>query len=86
MKYVLAVFAVIAGLYCLHRMALGWERRGWIYYRTRHGSSGGLGSALLEIQAIVEPSKRHVLEERMKDDREPDEAGDPPSPGPTHPH
>ena len=78
MKYALWGFAAVGCLYCLHRLGLWAERRGWIYYLKRRGSSGALGSALLEVQAIMEPSKRHVLEERQKDDSERPECGDPP--------
>jgi len=81
MKYVFVVFAVLLGLLCFHRIAVWSERRGWIYYRTRRGRSGSLGNAFLEVQGIFEPSTRHVLEERVKDDREADESGDPPDAG-----
>jgi hypothetical protein len=81
MKYALFGLAVLGGSYCLHRIAVWAERRGWIYYRTKRGSSGALGNALLEVQAIMEPSKQYVLEERVRDDAEADEAGDPPAPG-----
>ncbi|HEU0093268.1 MAG TPA: hypothetical protein VFS78_14220 [Vicinamibacteria bacterium] len=67
--------------YGLHRCALWMERRGWIYYRKRHGSSGGLGTALLEMQAILEPSKRHVLEIRRSEDVADEDSSDPPKPG-----
>jgi hypothetical protein len=46
-----------------------------------HSGSGALGNALLEAQAIIEPSTQHVLEERVKDDLERDETGDPRDPG-----
>lgn len=48
MSYALWGLAALAGLYGLHRIALWAERRGWIYYGNKHGSSGALGSALLE--------------------------------------
>jgi hypothetical protein len=78
MKYAFWGFAAVGCLYGFHSLALWAERRGWIYYSKRRGSSGALGSALLEVQAIMEPSKRFVLEERRKDDSEPSESGDPP--------
>jgi hypothetical protein len=78
MKYALWGFAAVGCLYSLHSLALWAERRGWIYYLKRRGSSGALGSALLEVQAIIEPSKRYALEERRKDDSERPEPGDPP--------
>ena len=40
-----------------------------------------LGTAMLEIQSMIEPSKRHVVAERVKDDSETEGSGDPPIPG-----
>ena len=80
MRYAIWGLAVLAGLYCLHRIGLWAERRGWIYYMKKHGSSGALGNAPLEMQAIIEPSKHYVLEEQTKDHSETQEAGDPPAP------
>ena len=81
MKYALwglALVGGLGGLYCLHRIALWAEQRGWVYYRDRRGS-GTLGNAFLEVQAIIEPSKRYVLEERLEDEHETQESGDPPA-------
>lgn len=80
MRYAIWGLGVVAGLYCLHRIGLWAEKRGWIYYRKKHGGSGALGNVLLEMQAIIEPSKRYVLEERTKAGSETQEAGDPPVP------
>jgi hypothetical protein len=76
MKY--ALFAILAGLalYGAHRLGLWAERRGWIYYRQRRGSSGTLSQAMLEVQALVEPAKRYVLEEQRRDEVEAGESGD----------
>jgi hypothetical protein len=81
MRYVLVGIAVLGALYCLHRTAMWAEGRGWIYYRTKHGSSGALGNAFLEAQAIIEPSAKHVVEERRKDGLDAAKAGDSPDPG-----
>lgn len=81
MKYMFIGLAVLAAFYGLHRIAMWAERRGWIYYRTKRGSSAALGNALLAAQAILEPSTKHVLEERMKGALEAQEAGEPPEPG-----
>ena len=78
MKYALVGLAVLAALYCLHRIAVWAERHGWIYYRTKHGSSGAVGNAFLEVQGIFDPAAKHVLEERLRDDVDAEEAGDPP--------
>jgi hypothetical protein len=77
-KYALIALAVIGGVYGVHRFALWAEARGWIYYRKKHGSSGSLGNAFLEVQSIFEPSARAALEERVKDDHDAEESGDPP--------
>jgi hypothetical protein len=65
----------VAILYALHLLATYAEKRGWIYYRKKHGSVT-VGSAFLEIQALMEPSKRHVLEQRRRDDFDDQESGD----------
>jgi len=81
MRYVLVGFAVLGVLYTIHRIAVWAEGRGWIYYLKKQGSSGALGNAFLEVQAMIEPSAKHVLEERLIEDLEAEEAGDPPDPG-----
>ncbi len=76
----LAVLAVlgVGVLYCLHRLAVWAEQRGWIYYRKKHGSSGTLSSAVLEVQSLLEPSKQYVLEEKTREQVEEEDSGDPP--------
>ncbi|HEX4826090.1 MAG TPA: hypothetical protein VFV19_17460 [Candidatus Polarisedimenticolaceae bacterium] len=72
----LVVAFLAAVLYGAHRLLERSEGRG-----ERHrGGSGALGTAFLEIQAMVEPSKRVVLEERRKEPSEGLENGDPPEP------
>lgn len=78
MRFALIAAAVAAGLYGLHRLAVWAERRGWIYYREKRGSSGTVGNALLEVLALFEPSTRHVVEERRREAVEDDESGEPP--------
>jgi hypothetical protein len=76
MKYFL--WAIVAGvcLYVLHRIALWAEDRGWIFYRHKGASGGTLGTALLELQTILEPTKRHVVEERVSKGPATQESGD----------
>ncbi len=73
--------ALLAGLFGLHRLALWAEGRGCLHYRRRRGASGALGNAFLEVQAIFEPSRRHVLEERVKQEPESKPWASPPGPG-----
>ncbi len=55
---------VVLGLYGLHRLALWMEERGWIYYWRRRAGSGALGNAVMGVQQILEPGKKHTLEVR----------------------
>ena len=67
---------VVAGvLYAIHLLATWAESRGWMHYRKRHGSVT-VGSAFLEVQALMEPGTRHVLEQRRRDDFDDQESGD----------
>lgn len=68
-------------LYALHRLALWMEGRGWIYYKTS-GSSSTKTNAFLSLQALIEPSKQYVVEERIhqEDDSVDAPSGAPPAP------
>ncbi len=79
MRYALYAILASACVYGLHRLAVHAEGRGWIRYRHSRGAGSALGNALLEVHAILEPSKRYVLEERKRDEAEESESGDPPA-------
>jgi hypothetical protein len=84
-KTLLIWAAILAGagvvLFALDRLALWMEARGWLYWRkTQHSSSGSLGNAFLEIQTMVDPGKRHVLEVRRQEETEDADSGAPPDP------
>jgi hypothetical protein len=71
-----------AALLALDRLLLWMESRGWIYWRrTKKQTGAHLGDAFLEIQAMVQPGMRHVVEERRAEGHEEDESGDPPEAG-----
>jgi hypothetical protein len=65
-------------LIVLHIVADYAERRGWIYYRKRHGSWQAVGAAMAEVQAIYRPEQQYVreLKERRDTYREDDDGGD----------
>ena len=46
----------------------------------KHGTSGSLTAATLELQSLLEPDRRHVLTATQRDESEEDEDGDPPEP------
>jgi hypothetical protein len=80
----LAAVALVALLVGLDRLFLAFEARGWMYWRrTKHRPSGGLGHAMLEIHAILEPGKKYVVEGRRRENVEDRESGDPPQRGTT---
>ncbi len=81
MWYALSCIAAVAGLYGLHRLGVWAEGRGWIYYRKKHGSSGTLLNAVLEVHSLFDPSKRYVLEEKNRDRAEEQDRDDPPTTG-----
>jgi len=71
---------IAAALYALHRFALWAESRGWIYYMKSHGSSTRAGSAMLEVQQLLEPSKKHIIEVKQDQRGVEDDQGEPPDP------
>jgi len=77
-KIVLWLLVVGLALLALDRVGLWMERRGWIYYRRRKPASSALGNAFLEVQALLEPEKRTLLELRQEEPHEEDESGEPP--------
>ena len=78
--FTLGALALGAALYGLHRLALRLERKGHLYYIHSKPSSSALGNAALAVQSILEPGKRHVVEERQAERSERRESGDPPDP------
>jgi hypothetical protein len=83
MKLLVALVVIVGGLFALDRFALWMESRGWIYYRRRKPSTSTLGNAFLQVQSLLEPEKRTLLEVRREEQVEEDESGEPPDPGAT---
>jgi hypothetical protein len=54
--------AVLFALAAIDRVLL-WCQHGWIYYR--HSRRHSAGTALLNIEAFFQPSRRHVIELRQ---------------------
>lgn len=71
---------VCAALIAVHRLALWMEARGWIYWTRSRGWSSRAGNAFLELQQLLDPSRKHVLEMKtgQKQNREQDRSGAPP--------
>lgn len=75
--------AAAAALVALDRLALWMERRGWIYWRRRRGRGSGVGNALLDVHALLEPDRRAMVDAIRSEDEEveKDGAGGPKDPG-----
>jgi hypothetical protein len=81
MIIVLWVATAAIALLVLDRLLLLMERRGWIYYRKKQPSRTSLGNAFLEIQSILEPSKKIMVVVKKEEKKEQSESGDPPRAG-----
>jgi hypothetical protein len=80
LKFAGIVVAITVALFLLDRFLLWCESRGWIYWRRRRGSPGTAAGAFLEMQAMLEPGKEHVLKETKRVHEERDDEGEPPEP------
>ena len=77
-KPVVLVAGVCVILYLMHRLALWLESRGWLYYLNSKPSPSSAGNAMLELQSLAEPLKKHILEIKREEQVEEEESGDPP--------
>ena len=69
---------VVVTLFMIDRLALWAEERGWIYWRRKKAQTGALGSALMEMNVITNPSAQHVIEAKGAKKLEERENDDPP--------
>jgi hypothetical protein len=76
MQLVLIVTACAVVLFAIDRLASWAESRGWIYWRRRKASPGTRAGAMLEIQSLLEPGKRHVRQAHGRELEDEDDAGD----------
>lgn len=79
MSFTRVAAVVLLGLVALviiDRLLLAAERRGWIYWRRSRASVSRASSALLSIQSIFEPDRKHVVEERAREEAAIDVAAD----------
>ncbi|MCZ7583030.1 MAG: hypothetical protein M5R36_06675 [Deltaproteobacteria bacterium] len=78
--WIVKIAIVVVALLVVDRLLLALEKRGLIYWRKRKASPGTVGNALLELQSMLEPSKKHVVEQRKNEQTEKEAEGDPPEP------
>ena len=75
--FLTSIFVLSAGpilcVYFLKRL-LGWmDEHDWIIYRGDVPTYGSLGNAFLELQAMFEPQKEHVLELKEEEEQKRDQ-------------
>ena len=71
------VLMVPVGIFCVDRLLLWMERRGWIYYRITRPDPRNLGPAFLEVQSLFESEKKYILEEQVSQKEQDDDEGGP---------
>ena len=70
MKFIIIAVAIISGITLFHLLALWMEKKGWIYYLHTKPSSSRLGNVFMEVQSILEPGKKHIIEIKKEQKRE----------------
>ena len=79
MQAILSALAVAGLLWGIHRFLTYAEERGWVYYRKKRGSYGGLG-VTSNFLNMYDPSRKHlqeaVREGEWKRDEDDDGDGD----------
>ena len=78
MVYLLWGVGILVGSYGLHRILLKMEEWGWIYYKKKP-QGAGIGSALQEMNALLNPNSK-VVKERKFEVHEEDKAEEGPFP------
>ena len=80
MRSALVLVGAAILLWGLHRFLGYAEERGWIYYRRKRGSYGGLG-VTSNFLNMYDPSRRHMQEVVREGEwkRDEDDDGDPPA-------
>lgn len=63
--YGLVVAGLLVGVFALDRFLCWCELRGWIYYRLSPRQRRSLGAAAFQVEALLQPEKRHVYELRQ---------------------
>lgn len=62
MRIAIVILLIFFGLYLVNKICLWAEDRGYLYYRRKKPEGGAMGSALLELQGMLNPSARHIIE------------------------
>jgi hypothetical protein len=77
----LALLGIVAAVFVVDRILLAMEKHGWIDYRRTYPgrmNSEQIGPAFLQIGSLLEPGKRHVVEQKTAVRTEREDSGDKP--------
>lgn len=69
MKILIILFIIITVIFLADQVGLWLERKGHLYYRRNKPKSGAIGSTLLELNAQLSPSNRHIVEMKQNEVR-----------------
>jgi hypothetical protein len=80
MRAAILTFSAVVLLWGLHRFLSYAEERGWVYYRKKRGSYGGLG-VTSNFLNMYDPGRRHLQQVMREGEwkRDEDDDGDQPS-------
>ncbi len=70
MKLALILVGVGLGLFLLDRLGLWAESRGWIYWRRRRRSGSSGADLFLDLNVLVDPGARHIIEVKQAEPME----------------
>ena len=86
LNLVALLFAPLALFVFFLKRILAWmDRRGWVSYHSHVPTYGSLGNAFMEIQAIAQPEKTHILELKEAQKQEKSDADGSAGPSPATP-
>ena len=70
------IIGIGVGILLFDRIGLWMEAKGWIYWRKKKSSGGGLGNAFQEMNAFLKPGTRHIIEIKKSDSKQSDNKKD----------
>ena len=73
MEYLIIAAKIIVGIFILDRTGLWLEKKGWVHWRRKKSTGGGMGNAFQELHSFLNPSSLHVLEVKQKDFKQRDD-------------
>ena len=79
MRFTIILLAIILAFYLFDKLSLWCERKGWVYYRKHRPNSDIIRSSLQELNTILMPSNRHVIEMNQNEATYKKSAADAPS-------